>query len=119
MPVLKEVVGRLEDVVIGPDGRRMVRFHGVFVDQPHVREGQIIQETIRRIRVKVVPTDGFDQQDVEDIRNRVRQRVGDIEVIVEPVSEIPRTKAGKFKAVINLALDEAEQADGVSGHVAH
>jgi len=34
MPILKEVVGRVEDVVVGPDGRQMVRFHGIFVDQP-------------------------------------------------------------------------------------
>lgn len=118
MPVLKEVIGRLEDVVIGPDGRRLVRFHGVFVDQPHVREGQIIQETRQRIRVKVVPTDGFDQKDVEDIQQRVSQRVGDMEVIVETVDEIPRTKAGKFKAVINLTLDQSSEVKAAN-HVAH
>ncbi len=119
MPVLKEVVGRLEDVVIGPDGRRLVRFHGVFVDQPHVREGQIIQESLHRIRVKVVPSDGFDEHDIEDIRSRVQQRVGDVEVIVEPVAEIARSKAGKFKAVINLAYDEIQQAQEAAQHVAH
>ncbi|MFK8110708.1 MAG: phenylacetate--CoA ligase family protein [Rubripirellula sp.] len=119
MPVLKEVVGRLEDVVIGPDGRRMVRFHGVFIDQPHVREGQIIQETLSRIRVKVVTTEGFGEDDVANIVHRVEQRVGDVEVIVEPVSAIPRTKAGKFKAVINLTLDGSEPTSEVTEHVAH
>jgi phenylacetate-CoA ligase len=43
MPVIKEVIGRIEDVVMGPDGRQMVRFHGVFVNQTHVQEGQIVQ----------------------------------------------------------------------------
>ncbi len=46
MPVLREVIGRLEDCVYGLDGRRLVRFHGIFVDQPHVREGQIVQEAL-------------------------------------------------------------------------
>ena len=102
MPVLKEVVGRIEDVVIGPDGRRMVRFHGVFVDQPHVREGQIIQEALNRIRVKVVPTNGFGPTDVQDVIHRVQQRLGpQVEVIVEPVDQIPRTAAGKFQAVVS------------------
>ena len=118
MPVLKEVVGRLEDVVIGSDGRRLVRFHGVFVDQPHVREGQIVQETLDRIRVKVVPSDGFGADDIADLEARVKARVGDLQVIVEAVDEIPRTKAGKFKAVINLALDEANQVKEVAQHVA-
>lgn len=107
MPVLKEVLGRIEDVVVGPDGRQMVRFHGIFVDQPHVQEGQIIQETLNRIRVKVVPTDGFGPADVHDIISRVQQRLGSqVEVIVESVENIPRTIAGKFQAVISLLREQ-------------
>jgi phenylacetate-coenzyme A ligase PaaK-like adenylate-forming protein len=103
MPVLREVVGRLEDVLVGPDGRQMVRFHGVFVNQRHVQEAQIIQETLRSIRVKVVPTNGFGQNDRHEIVNRVRQRLGPhVQVIVERVDSIPRTPAGKFQAVVSL-----------------
>jgi phenylacetate-CoA ligase len=102
MPVLREVIGRIEDVVIGSDGRQMVRFHGIFVDQPNVREGQIIQEALNSIRVKVVPTLNFGPSDIADIKGRIRQRLGDVEVIIERVDEIPRTKAGKFKAVVSL-----------------
>jgi phenylacetate-CoA ligase len=102
MPVIKEVIGRIEDVVVGPDGRQMVRFHGIFVNQPHVIEGQIIQEALDFIRVKVVPSDGFGAADIQDIVHRVHQRLGEkVEVVVEPVTEIPRTKAGKFQAVIS------------------
>lgn len=111
MPVIKEVVGRIEDVVTGPDGRQLVRFHGIFVNQPHVREGQIIQETLDRIRVKVVPTDGFNEADIADITARVQQRLSaEVSVTVEPVAEIPRTKSGKFKAVISL-LDKNQTTD--------
>ena len=107
MPVLREVVGRIEDVVIGPDGRQMVRFHGIFADQPHVREGQVIQENLNCIRVKVVPTNGFGPADVQDITHRVQQRLGSqTEVIVEPVHQIPRTAAGKFQAVVSRLREE-------------
>jgi phenylacetate-CoA ligase len=110
MPVIKEVVGRIEDVVTGPDGRQLVRFHGIFVNQPHVREGQIIQETLDRLRVKVVPTADFSQDDVSDIIGRVQQRLSaEVSVIVEAVAEIPRTKSGKFQAVISL-IGKAETA---------
>ena len=103
LPVLKEVVGRIEDVVVGPDGRELVRFHGVFVDQPHVREGQIIQEALDRIRVRVVPHGEFGQADIEKISGRVRQRLGpQVNVVVETVQEIPRTPAGKIRAVISM-----------------
>jgi phenylacetate-CoA ligase len=110
---LQEVVGRIEDVVVGPDGRQMVRFHGVFVGQSHVVEGQIVQEALDRIRAVVVPTAEFGQQDVRDIQQRIKQRLGDVEVVVERVSEIPRTRAGKFKAVVShLSTDSTTQ--GVS-----
>lgn len=110
MPVLKEVLGRIEDVVIGPDERQMVRFHGVFVNQPHIREGQIIQEASDVIRVKVVPSDGFSASDIQDIVHRVQQRLGErVKVVVEPVTNIPRTKAGKFQAVISLLKDKPKE----------
>jgi phenylacetate-CoA ligase len=102
MPVIKEVVGRIEDVVIGPDGRQMVRFHGIFVNQPHIVEGQIIQESLDHIHVKLVPSEGYGELDNQEIIHRVQQRLGpSVSVTVECVSSIPRTKAGKFKAVIS------------------
>lgn len=108
MPVLAEVVGRVEDVVVGPDGRRMVRFHGVFIDQPHIREGQIIQESLGRIRVRVVPVNGFGPTDVASLVRRVRERLGPrVEVTVEVVDRIARTAAGKFQAVVSL-IDSGE-----------
>lgn len=102
MPVLREVIGRIEDVVVGPDGRQMVRFHGIFTGQPHVREGQIIQERLDLIRVLVVPAAGFTPDDERDIVARMRQRLGnDVQIAVEQVAQIPRTRAGKFQAVIS------------------
>ncbi len=102
MPVIQEVVGRIEDVVVGPDGRQMVRFHGVFTNQPHVLEGQIVQETLNFIRVLIVPINGFDDADRDTIVARLRQRLGDdMEFNVELVDTIPRTKAGKFQAVVS------------------
>lgn len=103
MPVIKEVVGRIEDVIIGPDGRKMVRFHGVFVNQPHIREGQIIQETLHQIKVNIVPTDGFADTDAQDVVHRIQQRLGaSVNVAVNIVDKIPLSKSGKFKAVISL-----------------
>jgi len=102
MPVIKEVVGRIEDVITGPDGRQMVRFHGIFVNQPHVIEGQVIQESLQDFVVKVVPTPGFSDADIQDIQARMHQRLGEnINVVIEQVQTIPRTSAGKFKAVIS------------------
>jgi phenylacetate-CoA ligase len=102
MPVLREVVGRTEDVVTGPDGRELVRFHGVFVNQPHVRLGQVVQESIGRIRLRIVAAEGFGEADEADLAARVRQRLGpSVTVTVELVDRIPLTAAGKFQAVVS------------------
>ena len=102
MPVIKEVVGRIEDVVTCPDGRQLVRFHGIFVNQPNIIEGQIIQENLDRFIVKVVTTENFNVGDIEEIKRRMAQRLcSNIHVEVEEVNKIPRSKSGKFQAVIS------------------
>lgn len=116
MPVIKEVVGRIEDVVVGPDGRQMVRFHGIFINQPHIKQGQIIQEALDSILVKVVPASGFGPSDIQEVTARIQQRLGaQVKVTVEPVDHIPVTKSGKFKAVVSLLKDQAALKAGNAG----
>ncbi len=101
LPILQEIVGRLEDVVVGPDGREMVRFHGIFIDMHNVLEGQVIQEAVDQFTVKVVARPGFGERDIEVIRRRFAERLGEVHVQVEKVDAIPRTERGKFRAVIS------------------
>lgn len=99
-PVLKEVVGRLEDVIVGPDGRQMVRFHGIFIDLPNVLEGQVIQDAPDRFRLNVVVKFGFGADEEATIRRRFAERLGPVSVEIIRVNEIPRNLRGKFRAVI-------------------
>jgi phenylacetate-CoA ligase len=101
LPVLQEVIGRLEDTVIGPDGRQLVRFHGLFVGLPHVLEGQVIQEARDRFIVRVATSDDFNGWDEQQIHDRFVQRLGHVNLVFERVSAIPRTESGKFRAVIS------------------
>lgn len=102
MPVIEEVVGRLEDVVVGPDGRRMVRFHGLYLGLPGIRRGQVVQEAIDRITVRIENAPGFERWVAEEIATRVRQRLGpDVKVCVETVEHIPPGPNGKFQAVVS------------------
>ncbi len=102
LPALAEVVGRVEDVLIGPDGRRVTRFHGVFYEIPGLIEAQIVQRTARRFTVRVVVTERFDHAGAAVIVGRMLDRLGSAaEVDVEPVEAIARTAAGKFRAVVS------------------
>ena len=111
LPVLKEVIGRIEDVIVGPDGRQMVRFHWVFIDLPGVIEGQIVQEAIDRFTVKVVSAGELDPEVPGLIEARFRERLGPVSVQIEQVDRIQRTERGKFKAVISkVAQQELRKA---------
>jgi phenylacetate-CoA ligase len=107
LPALASIEGRCDDVLVTPEGRRIGRLDPVFKADLPVREAQIIQEAIDRVRVKVVPVAGFDSGDANSIRRRLQQRLGaSMDVIVETVAEIPRGSAGKFRAVVSLLGSE-------------
>jgi len=53
------------------------------------------------VRVLYVPAEGFTAHTRDEIAAAIRERLGSIEVILEQVSQIPREKNGKFRAVIS------------------
>jgi phenylacetate-CoA ligase len=101
MPVWQQVEGRIDDVVVTADGRHIGRLDPVFKADLPVREAQIIQEDLSTIRVKFVPAAAYSTRDGEMLRQRIRDRVGPVEVVLERVDDIPRTSNGKFRAVIS------------------
>ncbi|MEP7318378.1 MAG: hypothetical protein ABI921_06545 [Panacibacter sp.] len=101
MPVVKEIIGRTEDVVIGKDGREMVRFHSVFNGLKSVKQAQVIQHNTDEIIIKVIADGGLDLQDVSLIKTRIESQLGALKIHIEETNEIPLTANGKFKAVIS------------------
>jgi phenylacetate-CoA ligase len=101
LPRLAGLEGRMDDVVITPDGRHIGRLDPVFKADLPIREAQIIQETRQGLRVLYVPTEAYSAQDGEALIRRIRDRVGEMDVALEAVDEIPRTANGKFRAVIS------------------
>ncbi len=108
LPMLEQIDGRIDDVLYTRDGRRIGRLDPVFKTQLPVREAQIIQETLDRVRIKFVPAPDYTDAAGASIADRVRDRLGQVDVVLEPVSTIPRTSRGKFRAVI-CALPPAER----------
>ena len=110
-PVLEEIVGRIEDAVIGPDGREIVRICSL-QDVPHVLASQLVQERLDLLRVRVVAEHGFSESDERMIRDIVAtQRLGAVRVEIERVSELEKTPAGKVRRVIRrLPAREEELA---------
>jgi phenylacetate-CoA ligase len=106
LPLLKGVVGRLEDAVRTADGRKLVRFHGLFIDVPHLVQAQVIQEGLNFLRIKVIATKGFNEDQERLITERVIERLGDFHVKVECVDELERNEKGKVRAVISRLTEQ-------------
>ncbi|HEX8278377.1 MAG TPA: hypothetical protein VF540_06760, partial [Segetibacter sp.] len=99
-PVIEEIIGRTEDVVIGKDGRQMVRFHGIFLDLEKVVKGQVIQEDMTNFIVNV-QTNGLTEGEKVLIAKRMETQLGNIHLTINEMSNIPVGNNGKFKAVIS------------------
>jgi phenylacetate-CoA ligase len=101
LPKQGPIEGRVDDVLYTFDGRRIGRLDPVFKTNLPIREAQIIQEALDRVRVRYVPEPHFTPQAGQSITERLQERMGAVQVILEPIDEIPRTANGKFRAVIS------------------
>ncbi|MDZ4778964.1 MAG: hypothetical protein SGJ19_01770 [Planctomycetia bacterium] len=102
LPLLGEIEGRTDDIVITTTGARIGRLDPVFkVDIP-IRESQIVQETLDRFLVRYVPAEGFRPEHEQQIAGYLREFVGPVQVRFESVARVPRTASGKLKSVVSL-----------------
>jgi phenylacetate-CoA ligase len=99
LPGISRIEGRTNDVLISPDGRRVYWVNPVFYGLA-VREAQVIQERLNCLRVLYVPTPDLTLETERLIKDRLKARMGEMDVIMEPVDTIPRGPNGKFRAVI-------------------
>ena len=99
LPLLDRIEGRSADMLIAPDGRRVLPINAIFYGLPLV-ELQIIQEDATSLRVVTVPGQGFDSAVSAEIAYPLRQRMGGMDVTVDVVGMIPRGPNGKFRPVI-------------------
>ena len=101
MPVIDEIIGRIEDTVIGKDGREMVRFHSLFYNLPSVVEAQLVQEQVDEFVINIVPVSTLSETDKSLITQRLESQLGHPKISFQELTVIPRGPNGKFKAVVS------------------
>ncbi|MCL4793550.1 MAG: hypothetical protein KJZ84_03260 [Bryobacteraceae bacterium] len=102
LPMLAAIEGRIDDVLITPDGRRIGRLDPVFKADLRIREAQIVQHEPDRVEVLVVPGAGFSPESSRDLRSRLVARLGQqMRIEIHEVAGIPRGANGKFRAVLS------------------
>jgi phenylacetate-CoA ligase len=102
MPVLASLEGRVDDVVLGTDGRRVSRMSIVPKGLAGIRATQFVQERPGALAIRVLADGELTQATVDTLIQRVRERVGsDTQVDVTTVDELERTSRGKVRGVIS------------------
>ncbi len=101
MPVIDEIEGRMEDVITAKDGRKMVRFHGIFVNIPKLMVAQLIQNNIENYTINIVVEEGFSKGQELEMKRRLCSQVGEVSIEFNYLKDIPRKNNGKFRAVIS------------------
>jgi len=98
-PLMKITGGRKSDAIQLPDGRVISTITVTDTLNPisGLKQFKVIQEKKDLFLVKVVKGRRFSDRTVEEIKQRLRDGLGDVEVDVLVVDEIPRDKSGKFK----------------------
>lgn len=100
LPLITHIEGRTDDLLFTPDGRSIGRLSQVGKGIVGLRESQIIQEERDLLRVLVALAPGFAPDFANTLIERVRERMGNVRVVVEHVETIPRTRNGKLRAVV-------------------
>jgi len=112
LPILGSIEGRIDDVLITADGRRIGRLDPVFKGARGIAEAQIVQNDYDKFVVRIVPGRDYSDADGQSIVTNLGHRVGDADIRIEIVDKIERTKSGKFRAVIcNLPKQTAKNAE--------
>jgi phenylacetate-CoA ligase len=112
-PVLEQLCGRLDDLVVTPDGRRVGRLDPVFKGRRTIREAQIVQENARDLVVRLVRGRGYRDADGEAVARELAARLGpEMRISIQPVESIERSASGKFRAVINRSSGSSSTRPG-------
>lgn len=110
-PVLDRIIGRLDDVIVTPDGRRIGRLDPIFKAVASLAETRIIQDAADHLTVEVVVQGEFSAAERHTLVRELANRLGPtMRIDLVDVASIPRAASGKLRTVVNLVSSE-RQAD--------
>ena len=111
------VLGRDADILIAPDGTRLTGIDHFQRGVDRVARIQVIQESLDRVRILVLPRPGYRGDDRDALLRNIRAKLpSTMRVEIEQVTELERTPLGKTPFVIRrpAAGPKAPQAPKVA-----
>lgn len=100
-PVVANVMGRSDDYIQTPEGRRVGRLSPVLKSLP-IKEAQYIQDDIDSLTVVIVPDNGYTDDTEHKVVKELRKRLGySIDLQFDYTERISRGKGGKYRSIIS------------------
>lgn len=102
-PVIEKIIGRMDDILVTPEGNYVGRLDPVFKGMSNtIKETQIIQYAPDLVEVIIVKAAGYLEKDGGSVVTELKKRMGDqVTFRIHYTDEIKRTPNGKFRAVVN------------------
>lgn len=99
-PRVSRIHGRIDDVVVTPDGRRIGRLDPIFKAVASLHEARIVQLSPDQVVVELVATEAFSEDEAASLKRELALRLGPlVNITIARVDSIPRTRAGKLRMV--------------------
>jgi len=103
LPLMSSIEGRITDIIVTQDGNFISTpvLTLIFKNLP-IKQYQIIQEKLEKIRVKIVKAKGYSEKDTNYVVRGMHKFIGgNIQIRVEFVESIPLKASGKRRPVIS------------------
>lgn len=104
LPMLREIQGRTTDFVVAANGTVMHGLALIYAVRAveSVQRFKIVQESVTRTEVQIVPGPGFGSDQTIRIVRELQSRLGDgVDIEIRIVPEIAPERSGKFRYVVS------------------
>jgi phenylacetate-CoA ligase len=101
--VVSKIDGRVDDMVVSESGSRIpsVNFYTVMSKREDISMFQLYQKSDKSLYFKIVINKDFKESTLNELKNEIEKRVGNLPLQFEIVNEIPRNPTtGKIRCVI-------------------
>ena len=114
LPLIKDVEGRLLDMIITRDGRMVpgVFFPHLAKEFVEIKQLQVVQNDLDSLLIKIVQAQDFKGASLDRFKEEVENVVGKgIRFDIEFVDQIPATATGKLRVTISNVLVEGRSQE--------
>jgi phenylacetate-CoA ligase len=101
-PLIDRIEGRTFDAIVAPDGKSAGGFFWTYLSRavPGIKQFQIEQRERSGVVFRLVPGPEWKEEHKQELERRIRENMGPaFGVQFDVVSEIPLTRAGKFRFI--------------------